>query len=61
MMAAVGHEMQEYDKALDEAHDRKPEMPSDDEDQQSFDLQPNQTFRSETSDVRYILPAASLG
>ncbi|KAI4231676.1 MAG: hypothetical protein LQ349_005456 [Xanthoria aureola] len=31
MMAAVGHEMQEYDKALDEAHDRKLETPSDDE------------------------------
>ncbi|KAI4213159.1 MAG: hypothetical protein LQ349_009294 [Xanthoria aureola] len=61
MMAAVGHEMQEYDKALDKAHDREPETPSDDEDQQSFDLRPSNTFQSETSDVRHVLSTTSLG
>ncbi|KAL8749807.1 MAG: hypothetical protein Q9199_007467 [Rusavskia elegans] len=61
MMAAVGHEMQEYDKTLGKAQNGEPETPSDSEDEQPFDLQPRQSFRSETYDVRHGLSATSLG
>ncbi|KAL8796091.1 MAG: hypothetical protein Q9182_007425 [Xanthomendoza sp. 2 TL-2023] len=61
MMAAVGHQIQEYDKAIVEAQDRGSKTPSESDDQQSSNLQPSETSRSETPDVHPVRSAASLG